>query len=57
MSVLMTSQFNFALLCIPEMVNVVFDMQLYHAPQWGFHILFLLKELRRIPVKIIMMYS
>jgi len=40
MSVLMASQFNFALLCIPEMVNVVFDIQRYHVPQWGFYILF-----------------
>jgi len=54
MSVLMASQFNFALLCIPEMVNVVFDIQRYHVPQWGFYILFfLLKELQRILVLII----
>ena len=40
-----TSQFNFALLCTtPKMVNVVFDIQLYHVPQWGLYILFFAKR-------------
>jgi len=45
MSVLMASQFNFALLCTtPKMVNVVFVIQLYHVPQWGLYILFFAKR-------------